>query len=149
MSKYIWLGAFKWATIHHHSSKGSKTVTCKSWKSEKNLRLDPGPHSNGPSSGILFHHCTFFTLFDKIWEKTYKYPPPIWKLLFYQSWKKIRNYFLIFYSFSYAIWIVLALEAISLGIWWSYLWCQNADYRNGHLLLYTYHCSIYSWKVCK
>ena len=54
-----------------------------------------------------------------------------------------------YYSFSYAIWIVLALEAISLGIWWSYLWCQNADHRNSDLLFNTYHSCIYSWKVRK
>ena len=59
MSKQVWLGAFKSATIHHHSSKGSKTVTCQSWRSEKNLRLNPWPHSNGPSSGILFRLSTF------------------------------------------------------------------------------------------
>ena len=36
VSKQVGLKTFKWATIHHHSSKGSKTVTCQSWKSEKN-----------------------------------------------------------------------------------------------------------------
>ena len=56
-------------------------------------------------------------------------------------------FFLIF--FSYAIWIVLALEAISLGIWWGHLWCQNADHRNSDLLFNTYHSCIYSWKVSK
>ena len=29
------LSALKWATIHHHRSRGCKTVTCQSWRSEK------------------------------------------------------------------------------------------------------------------
>ena len=35
MSQEIWLGAFKSATIHYHSSRGCKTVTCQSWRSKK------------------------------------------------------------------------------------------------------------------
>ena len=54
VSKQIWLGAFKWATIHYHGSKDSKTMTCQSWKSKKNPGLDPRPHSNRPSGGIFF-----------------------------------------------------------------------------------------------
>ena len=33
--KQIWLRAFKWATIHHNGSRGCKTVTCQSRRSEK------------------------------------------------------------------------------------------------------------------
>ena len=47
VSKQVGLKTFKWATIHHHSSKGSKTVTCQSGKFEKNsaaraIRVWPG-----------------------------------------------------------------------------------------------------------
>ena len=33
--KGTWLGAFKRATMHHHSPRGCKTVTCHIWMSEK------------------------------------------------------------------------------------------------------------------
>ena len=36
MSQKLSLGAFKQATIHHHSSMGCKTVTCQSWSLKKN-----------------------------------------------------------------------------------------------------------------
>ena len=35
MYKQILLGAFKWATIHQHRSRGCKTVAYQSWRSEK------------------------------------------------------------------------------------------------------------------
>ena len=37
MHKHIWVGAFKWATFHHHSSRGCKTVTSQSWRLKRNL----------------------------------------------------------------------------------------------------------------
>ena len=40
MSNEIWFGAFEWATTHQHRSRGCKSVTCQSWRSERiSLRL--------------------------------------------------------------------------------------------------------------
>ena len=37
--KWISLWAFKSATMYHHSSKGCKVLTCQSWRSKTNFKL--------------------------------------------------------------------------------------------------------------
>ena len=66
VSKQVGLKTFKWATIHHHSSKGSKTVTCQSWKCEK---ISPYPLRNTTTVTslvqrltLLFWQCSRFFL---------------------------------------------------------------------------------------
>ena len=54
----MWLRALKWTTVHHHSSRGCKIVTCQSWKSEKSFAMWVTLMWSGLESWIFFRSPT-------------------------------------------------------------------------------------------
>ena len=75
--QYMWLKAFKWTSFHHQSSRGCKTVTFQSWRSEKIfLRslfyfVKRGSNGSGVESffDLQLWHLTVLQPLELLWWK--------------------------------------------------------------------------------